>query len=405
MADFPLPDREHRTPLQIAHTPAMDEAARLGIVGEFCPIPEAFPAGSDIGNLSLFGYNPHTTFTGRAPLEAMNQGITLGADQVAFRCNLVALENGTMKDFTAGHISTEEATAVIEDLNDLYANEPLKLHPGVSYRHLAILRADPSTLREFVALKCTPPHDITDKAYEPFLPNGAGAEAIRSLMQKSQGYLLDHPVNAARRAKGKDSATSIWLWGQGVAPQMASYAESYSLRGAVVSAVDLVNGIGRGAGLRVIQVPGATGYLDTNYEGKVAAALGALEEDDFVYLHIEAPDEASHEGRFDLKLQAIEDFDRRVVTPCLDYVKNRADARMLVAPDHITALSTKTHAGGPVPFLIFGAQIELNEQSAYDEITANASGLCVVAGYAIVPHLIRADRITPSSLRALDGQM
>lgn len=388
MADFPRNDCGGTTPLAFASTPNMDAMAREGVTGLFRPIPEAFPAGSDIGNLSVFGYDPAETFTGRAPLEAANQGIDLGPNQLAFRCNLVTLEGRTMKDFTADHISTEEATELVHALNDAMGSETLRFSPGVSYRHLAIVTADADAYAPLSRLTCTPPHDIIGKEYAGHLPRGDRRETIVSLIEASQTILADHPLNRKRVEAGKLPATSIWLWGQGGAPSVQTYPDRFGITGAVISAVDLVNGIGRCAGLEVIPVEGATGYLDTNYEGKVAAALDAFDRHDFVYLHIEAPDEASHEGKTELKLQAIEDFDRRVVGPCLEHARARGDLRVVVAPDHVTALSTRTHAGGPVPFILWGHEVAGNGLACYSESEAAKAGVLFADGHALVPRMI-----------------
>jgi 2,3-bisphosphoglycerate-independent phosphoglycerate mutase len=389
MADFPMESCGGSTPLSVAKTPSLDEVARLGVCGLFCPIPDAYPAGSDIGNLSLFGYNPDESFTGRAPLEASNQGIALGPDQLAFRCNLVTLENGCMKDFTADHISTEEASELIASLGEALGGPDLEFHPGVSYRHLATVTATGDTLKNLAALACTPPHDITNQDYAPHLPQGQGNEQVLELIERSQAVLADHPINKARIKNGKLPATSIWLWGQGKAPDMQPYQPRFGITGAVVSAVDLVNGIGRNAGFEVIDVEGATGYLDTNYEGKVEATLDALDRVDLVYLHIEAPDEASHEGRTDLKIQAIEDYDSRVVAPCLARAIERGDCRVLIAPDHITSIETRTHAQGPVPFAMCGPGIEPDARTEYNEAAAAEAGVLYPDGYKLVPAIIQ----------------
>jgi len=400
MADHPLADHNNRTPLELAHTPAMDQVTRLGLAGLFCPIPEGLAPGSDIGNLSLFGYNPRDTFTGRAPLEAASRGIVLGPDQVAFRCNLVTLQDGAMRDFTAGHISTKEAAALIEALNANLADAfAASFYAGVSYRHLTIFTSRDAANHSFEHLTCTPPHDITGQPYAPHLPQGPGAEVIRNLMCRSESILAGHPINTARIAAGRLPATSIWLWGQGRPPSIEPYQARFGARGTVISAVDLVNGIASYAGLDVVHVPGATGYLDTNYAGKVQAALAALERTDFVYLHVEAPDEASHEGRADLKVQAIEAFDARVVAPCLAHIRARSDARLLVTPDHVTAISTRTHASGPVPFALCGAGVAPDTSVAYSERHAEETGLYIAEGYALVPHLLRTPALSASSLK------
>ncbi len=400
MADYPIPELGGKTPLEAASTPAMDEVTRSGIAGLFWPIPDGFDPGSDIGNLSLFGYDPGQTFSGRAPLEAANQGIALRDHQVAFRCNLVTLDNGLMRDFTAGHISSEEARELILALDAHFAAEPVRFHPGVSYRHLAVLDAGSNGEREALrAAACVPPHNISDQSYAPHLPAGEGAARLHDLMERAAPVLADHPVNRRRIANGKLPATAIWLWGQGVSPVMVPYRERFGLSGAVISAVDLVKGIGVLAGLDVIAVPGATGYVDTNYEGKVAAALEALERVDFVYLHVEAPDEASHEGDLALKLRAIEDFDARVVRGCLDYVNAHRGARMVVAPDHITALSTRTHACGPVPFALCGKGVAGPGASAYSEPAAAATGVRLPRGFDLIPRMLTADTLDAVALQ------
>ena len=402
MADYPLPEYGNRTPIQVANTPAMDDVVRRGTVGLFCPIPEGLPPGSDIGNLSMFGYNPRRSFRGRAPIEAANQGISLADHEVAFRCNLVTLEDGRMKSFTAEHISSEEGAQIIQTLNKTLAAEfPAQFHPGVSYRHLAIVPATAqASLNDLVAMECTPPHNITDQEYAPHLPQGDGAELIRTMMRRSQDILPDHPVNQARLREGRLPATSIWLWGQGKAPEMESYRSKFGLTGAVVSAVDLVKGMGVLAGLDVLNVPGATGWVDTNYEGKVEAALQALDHCDFVFIHLEAPDETAHQGRADLKIQAIEDLDRRVVARCLTYLNQHPEARLLVAPDHFTLISTKTHAPGPVPFALCGHGVNIKTGGqAYSEAEAEASGILVEHGHRLIQAFLTQATLNISALQ------
>ncbi len=385
MADYPLESLEGRTPLDVAATPAMDTVAQRGVSAQFSPIPEGYPPGSDVGNLAVFGYNPAEFYTGRAPLEAANQGIEIGPNEVVFRCNLVTLDDGAMANFTAGHISSGEGAEIIDALNSALADLPVRFHPGVGYRHLAVVAASRNELGGLLEVKCTPPHDISDQPVAHYLPEGDGAAVLRAIMERSQTVLDGHPVNREREAAGDPPANSAWLWGQGGAPVLPSYAERFGLSGAVISAVDLVKGIGRVAGLEVINVPGATGYLDTDYAGKVEAAIQGLENHDFIYLHVEAPDETAHQGREDLKIQAIEDFDRHVVMPILDYVQRQKEARILVAPDHITAISTRTHAAGPVPFAMCGTGIEVNGARRYCEIEADRFGLLFPEGHRLVP--------------------
>lgn len=392
MADYPLAEYGGRTPIEVARTPAMDEAARRGQCGLFCPIPDGLPPGSDIGNLSMFGYNPKESFRGRAPIEAANQGIPLAEDEVAFRCNLVTLEDFRMRDFTADHISSDEGAELIEHLNATLGNEfPAKFFPGVSYRHLTIVpETSDASVAALVAMECTPPHNITGQEYAGYLPQGEGTELIRAMMQRSQEVLRGHGVNEKRVAAGKLPATSIWLWGQGKAPHMERYSSKFGLTGAVVSAVDLVKGMGVLAGLEVLHVPGATGWVDTDYEGKVQAGLEALERHDFVFIHLEAPDETAHQGRADLKIQAIEDLDARVVAPCLRYLDAHPESRLLVAPDHFTLISTKTHASGPVPFVMCGAGVPHLNGEQYSERAGEASGVLVKDGYRLVQAMLSA---------------
>lgn len=404
MADFPLAELGNRTPLEVAFTPSMDELARGGACGLFCPIPDGSPPGSDIGNLSLFGYDPKAAYTGRAPLEAANQGITLQPNQVAFRCNLVTLRDGQMCDFTSGHISSEESAQLMAALNERLQGFPVYFSAGVGYRNLAIVTAPPDQVQELANIACTPPHDITDQPYAGYLPQGPGSEFPRALMEASRPVLEEHPVNAARIAEGKNPATSIWLWGQGMAPRLQPYQERFGVTGAVISAVDLVNGIGVAAGLNVISVPGATGYLDTNYKGKVAAAQQALREFDFVYLHVEAPDETSHQGRTDLKIRAIEDFDAYVVAPFRDYLAAHPHTRILIAPDHVTAISTRTHAYGPVPFIVAGDDVVPTGAEAYSESAAQATGILVPDGHTLLPRILRPEPFDPAATDRIPGR-
>lgn len=393
MADFPLEALGNKTAIQAANTPAMDQAAREGVTGLFMPIPDGFPAGSDIGNLSVFGFDPAANFTGRAPLEAVNQGITIAPDQLVFRCNLVTLEDGAMRDFTADHITSEEAAELIAALNEVLGRQGARFYPGVGYRHLLLLDATDETKAAYQNLQCTPPHDISDQQYEPHYPKGDRREDIIALMEQSRDVLRDHPINAKRIAEGKLPATSIWLWGQGGAPSLATFHDRFDITGAVISAVDLVNGIGRAAGLDVIPVEGATGWIDTNYAGKVEAALNALETRDFVYLHIEAPDEAAHKGDAALKIRAIEDFDSRVVRPCMDYARKHGHVRVVIAPDHVTSIDSRTHAGGPVPFILTGAGVESNGLACYSEEEAAKAGVLYPAGHELVPSMITQEAI------------
>ncbi|HNQ54181.1 MAG TPA: cofactor-independent phosphoglycerate mutase [Methanothrix sp.] len=362
MADLPLEVLGGRTPLQAAEKPNMDRLARQGRSGLARTVPEGFAPGSDVANLSVLGYDPAECYTGRAPLEAAAMNVHLGPDDIAFRCNFVTIDNGLMKDYSAGHISTEEGQELIEALAPLMPGQ--RLYPGVSYRNLLVLQAG-------ARAECTPPHDISGQPVEEHLPRGQDSELLVALMEAARPVLERHQVNRRRIAAGKRPANAIWLWGQGPAPAMPSFAEKYGLSGAMISAVDLLKGIGRYAGLKVIDVPGATGNIDTNYQGKVDAALEALKSRDFVYLHIEAPDEAGHEGEIDLKVRAIELFDEKVVGPVLQALeKSGEDWRVLLMPDHATPISIKTHSSDPVPFTIAGSGIEPDEVERFDELAA-----------------------------------
>ncbi len=376
MADLPLAQLQGKTPLQAAKKPNMDRLARLGRSGLAQTVPEGFPPGSDVANLSVMGYSPNQHYSGRAPLEAAAMGVVLGKADIAFRCNFVTIVNGIMQDYSAGHITTEEGRELIEALQPLMPGG--RLYPGVSYRNLLVLQAGAQAL-------CTPPHDISDQPVAEHLPRGPDSEQLIRLMDAARPVLARHPVNKKRIAAGKRPANAIWLWGQGPAPAMPSFAEKYGLKGAMISAVDLLKGIGKYAGLEVIDVAGATGNIDTNYEGKVQAALQALKRLDFVYLHVEAPDEMGHEGNTELKVKAIELFDERVVGPVVEGLKkSREDWRVLLLPDHATPISIKTHSCDPVPFTIAGTGVSPDGVERFDEMAAKQGGYGLVEATKLV---------------------
>lgn len=386
MSDEKIEQLGGKTALQAARTPNMDYMAKRGTIGLARTVPAGLPPGSDVANLSVFGYDPRTCYTGRSPLEAASMGVSLGADDVAFRVNLVNLGvQGTklfMNDYSAGHITTEEGRALLASLQESFGSATFEFHPGVSYRHLLVWRGGKS------AMQAVPPHDITGKSVLDYLPTGEGAEELINLMNSSQMLFKEHPVNKARIEADKVPANSVWLWGHGKAPKMDSYRERFGLTGAVISAVDLIKGIGIYAGLEVIEVPGATGYIDTNYAGKAAAALKALETTDFVYVHVEAPDEASHSGRLDHKIQAIEDFDAKVVGPVLEGIKRFGDYRILCTPDHPTPLSLMTHTSDPVPFILYaGETAEKSGIDGYDEDNAT-KGVFIEDGYRLMDMML-----------------
>ncbi len=385
MGDYPLDDLGDKTPLQYSVTPNMDKIAYLGEVGVVKTIPPGYPPGSDVANMNLMGYDPVRYHTGRAPLEAASMGVSLAKDDVAFRCNLVYLDGETeetiMGDYAAGHITSEEAKAIIETLDSQLGSSEFHFYPGVSYRHLLVWSGG----RDDIDL--TPPHDITGEPVGEHLEKMFAVPELRELFEKAREILLKHPVNIKRISEGKLPGNSIWLWGQGKAPAMPTYQEKFGLEGAVISAVDLLKGIGVYAGLKPLNVPGATGYLDTNYEGKVSATLDALKKGaDFVYLHVEAPDEASHEGNLEKKILAIEDFDKKIVGPILDGLAEFKESRVLLATDHFTPIAKKTHEASPVPFAICNLPFEESPKSGlrFNEADAKRSNLKFDAAFKLV---------------------
>lgn len=383
MSDEPNAELGGKTPLQVAETPNMDRMASSGIVGLANTVPAGLPPGSDVANLSVFGYDPRQCYTGRSPLEAISMGVALGPDDVAFRMNLVTLRphGGRlfMEDFSAGHISSEEARELVKTLQSELGDSRFEFHPGVGYRHLMVWRGGRD------GMKCVPPHDITGKSVVDQLPSGDGADQLIWLMNSAQMVLANHPVNRKRKESEKPEANSIWLWGHGKTPQLEPYNQKFGLSGAVISAVDLIKGIGCCAGLDIINVPGATGYIDTNYKGKAEAALAALETRDFVYVHVEAPDEASHSGNLQHKIQAIQDFDRLVVGTILDGIDRFEDVRLLCCPDHPTPVKLMTHTSDPVPFILYRHRLpKSNGAVSYDEQSAKGTGYRVEEGFRLM---------------------
>lgn len=388
MSDKKLDELGGKTPLQAARTPNMDFMARRGRLGLAKTVPDGYSPGSDVANLSVFGYDPRTCYTGRSPLEAASIGVELGPKDVAFRVNLVNLQphGGKlfMQDYSAGHISNEEGREVVEALQDELGDDEIRFYPGVGYRHLMVWRGGEDRMT------VTPPHDITGQEIADYLPKGEGAERLIYLMNASQMVLYNHPQYKKRVAANKLPANSVWFWGQGKAPRMESYRERYGLSGAVISAVDLIRGIGVYAGLEIVKVEGATGYVNTNYRGKAEAALAALERVDYVYLHVEAPDEASHSGNLAEKIQAIESFDQLVVGTVLEGIGRLGDYRILCMPDHPTPVKLMTHTAAPVPFIIYGGETEEKGAVAgYDEDSAKAAGLFVDEGFRLMEMLVR----------------
>lgn len=356
MGDYPLAELGDKTPLEAAHTPAMDRLCQKGDIFLTNTVPQGFPPGSDVANLSLMGYDPVQYYTGRAPLEAASMGISLAADETAFRCNLVTLDyqnNGSvgMVDFSAGHISSEEAKELILDLEKECGNSIFHFSPGISYRHLLTVKGE---LPNFTTV---PPHDYIDKDVTPAWQAYLQDQVWATLLQKAKAVLADHPVNIKRIQQGLSPANGIWPWGEGKMPDMPTLEQRFGIKGSMISAVDLLKGLGVNARLNIINVPGATGDIDTNYQGKAQAALDALENEDFVFVHVEAPDEAGHQGSVKNKVRAIEDFDEKIVAYIVDGLQQRGETfRIVVTMDHFTPISLRTHTSDPVPTLLYDSR-------------------------------------------------
>jgi 2,3-bisphosphoglycerate-independent phosphoglycerate mutase len=387
-ADEPQESLGGKTPLQAATIPEMDAVAAAGVVGRANHVPAALPAGSDVANLSLLGYDPNLYFTGRAPLEAAAQGIELGPNDSAIRCNLVTIEDQTMRDFTADHISTEEARQLLSTLQTALGGGNLEFIPGVSYRNLLIYRGGKNPPPFTSDTRATPPHDLTDKSVLDDYPRGPGSDFLNQLMSDSVALFADHPVNVSRRQQGRLPATNIWLWGQGRTPAVPPFAQIYGQRGAMITAVDLLRGLAALIGWRRIEVPGATGYLDTDYAAKGRAAVAALAETDLICVHVEATDEASHEGNAPAKVKALEEIDRHIVGPLHKALAAGGDYRMLITPDHPTPLRTKTHSHGAVPFALAGAGVVPDALRTYDEIAAARSKLAFEEGFKLMRYFL-----------------
>jgi 2,3-bisphosphoglycerate-independent phosphoglycerate mutase len=383
-ADEPQASLGGKTPLEAAAIPAMDAVAAAGVVGRANHVPAALPAGSDVANLSLLGYDPNVYFTGRAPLEAAAQGIQLGPNDAAIRCNLVTILDQSMRDFTAGHISTAEATDLLVTLQSALGSEQLEFIPGVSYRNLLIYRGGKNPPPFTADTRATPPHDLTDTSVQDDYPRGPGSDLLNQLMSDSMALFADHPVNLKRREQGHLPATNIWLWGQGRTPSVPPFAQIYGKRGAMITAVDLLRGLAALIGWRRIEVPGATGYLDTDYAAKGRAAIAALVETDLICVHVEAPDEASHEGNAPAKVKALEEIDRHIVGPLHTALAAQGEYRLLISPDHPTPLRTKTHSHGAVPFALVGTGVGPDPSRTYDEVAAARSNLAFDEGWKLM---------------------
>lgn len=396
MADYPVPELRNRTPLEAARTPYMDLLAREGVGGFARTVPKGMEPGSDVANLSIMGVDPSRCYTGRGPLEAASMGILLEDDEHAFRCNLVTVSDDTMIDYSGGHISTGEGRVLIELLQEKFSGRGVRFYPGVSYRNLMVTPG--RLLQEGEGpLRCVPPHDITGKPIRQHLPSGKGGRFLRELMQASYLILSRDAVNKVKIDLGENPTNMIWLWGGGKKPVIEAFRSERGMAGAVISAVDLVKGIGRCLDLEVIDVPGATGYYDTDYSAKARAALAALGEADFALVHVEAADEAGHNGDRSEKVRAIENFDAKIVGPVLEGLRRAGEPfRMLVLPDHATPLSLRTHTADPVPFCIYGEGIAPDGMAAFSEKDAKSGSLKIEDGWRLMDSLLAREPASES---------
>ncbi|GJQ24391.1 cofactor-independent phosphoglycerate mutase [Candidatus Brocadia sapporoensis] len=383
LADYPIDKLSGRTPVEAARTPFLDFLAQNGQLGLVKTIPNGFPAGSDVANLTLLGYSPREYYSGRAPLEAASIGIKLNDDDWAFRCNFITATGDVLEDFCAGHIKTDEASVLIKLLNEKFGNDSIQFYTGKSYRHIMVYKG-----AQKMDARCFPPHDIMGQSIQKHLPKGNGSEILIDLMERSRAYLSNHDVNKVRIDLEENPANMIWLWGQGHRPKMPTFKERFHLTGAVITAVDLIKGIACYLGWDIIQVPGVTGYLDTNYTNKGQYAVKALETNDVVLVHIEAPDEAGHEGNVHEKILAIEQVDSKIIGPLLEAKNIFRDLRILVLPDHYTPIVKRTHTPEPVPFVAYGSGIEKGIGLPYSETNARASGLHIGEGHRLIEHFI-----------------
>lgn len=390
MADYPVPVLDGKTPMMVAKKPNLDYLAQRAEVGLVRTVAEGLKPGSDVANMSVMGFDPMKYYTGRSPLEAASIGIDMKKTDVSLRCNLVTLseddkpyEEKTIEDYCADDISTEEAEEIIKTIEEEFGNEVFKFYPGVSYRHCLIWDNGTTDLG-----KMTPPHDITGKVITDYLSASENAKPLLEMMKKSYDILKDHPVNIARKAKGKRPANSIWLWGEGTRPAFSSFEEVTGIKGGVVSAVDLIKGIGGCAEMEVAEVEGATGYIDTNFEGKAEAGLDILKRNDLVYIHFEATDECGHRNEPENKVRAIEMIDERVLPILFEGLKVYDDYKIMVLPDHPTPIVTRTHASDPVPYLIYHKNKEVEGVETINEETASATGNFIDFGPGIMKHFI-----------------
>ena len=388
-ADQALPSLANQTPLQAARIPAIDAVAAAGIVGNSNNVPPQYSPGSEVANMALLGYDPHKFFTGRAPIEAAAQNLKLGPDDWAVRCNIVTIIDQIMVDFTADHITTANATRLLSAAQEAMATAEMEFVPGVSYRNLLLYRPAAGAVAPFTAdTRSTAPHDLTDLSVTDDFPRGPGSDILTELMNRSCELFAEHPVNQARAAEGQKLATNLWLWGLGRRPSLQNFSERFGKTGAMITAVDLLRGLAALIGWDRIEVDGATGYLDTNYAGKGTAAIEALDKYDVVCVHVEATDEASHEGRGDEKVKALEAIDQHIVAPIFKHLQSIGDYRIWIMPDHPTYVQTKKHEHGFVPFAMAGRGIAADSALQYDEPTAHRGEIQLDHGWELMQRFI-----------------
>jgi len=383
MADYKLEKLSGRTPLEAARTPNLDNISSNGILGVVNTVPKNFKPGSDIACLSVLGYDPKVYYTGRAPLESASLGIELGEKDWAVRCNLITAIDGILEDFSAGHISDNEAELIMSILNEQLAGGSVRFYAGKSYRNIMVYNGDIA-----IEADCTPPHDIIGKSITQNLPKGKGSEILIDLMRNSYHLLENHELNKVRIDLGDNPANMIWLWGQGKRPSLVPFEQLYGISGAVITGVDLLRGLATYIGWNIIEVPGATAYLDTDYDAKARYAIEAMETHDLVLIHVEAPDEAGHEGNIHEKIRAIENIDKKIIGPVLSALKKYNEFRILILPDHYTPISKRTHTSDPVPFTIYGAVSGNISKLSFSESNAEQTGLRVKKGYKLMSHFI-----------------
>jgi 2,3-bisphosphoglycerate-independent phosphoglycerate mutase len=394
MADRPLKELDDRTPLESARKPNMDFLVKNGQIGRAAMVPAGMEPASDVANLSILGYDPKKYYSGRGPLEAANMGIALGEFDIAFRCNLITTSGDVMADYSAGHISSKEAQVLIKHIDrHLGKKDTLKFYPGVSYRHLMVLKPDLNyNVEDLVKTECVPPHNILGQKISKNLPKGKAAEFLIKLMNDSRPLLEKNEVNKVRIDLKENPANMIWLWGQGRKAALPSFKEKFGVEGSIISAVDLVKGIGKTIGLEAIKVPGATAYYDTDYRAKAQYAINALKDRDFVFIHVEATDEAGHNGDIREKILAIENFDSQIIGPILKVFKDDKNVRIMLLPDHATPIVIRTHSDEPIPFAIYGRDITPDRFQAYSERISYESGLVFNQGWDLMHYFIKLER-------------